>query len=125
MAQGITGPDAHTAHRSTRGSTRTTHHSTRGAVAPPTLPREERRNRRAGAIADSVATVPSLRRIEGAGVLDAGPPLGVDSPSGLLPLVVLPGENPLGKFAEDSDVAKADGADVQDPALEQTVLFDY
>jgi hypothetical protein len=56
--------------------------------------------------------------------LDAGPPLGVDSPSGLLPSVVLPGKNSLGKFAEDSDVAKADGADVQDPALEPTVLFD-
>ena len=115
MAQGITDPDAHTAHRSARGSTRTTRHSTRGAVALSTLPREERHNRRAGTIADSVATatMPSLRRIEGAVVLHAGPPLGVDSPSGLLPVVVLPGKKLLVKITKDSDAAKAGHNDIE------------
>ena len=79
--------DGH-AQTGTRGSTRAaTRQNTRESVAPPISPRDERRQRRASALASSRAatatttttdapaaatatTVPSLRRIEDAGVLE-------------------------------------------------------
>ncbi len=107
---------AQTAHYGTRGSTRTaTRQSTRGSVAPPISPCDKRCHRRASALASSRAataatttsdaptaatatTVPSLRRIKGAGVLDgAAPVCDVDSLT-----AVLPGTSSLGKIAEDS-----------------------
>jgi hypothetical protein len=98
-------------------------------VAPPTSPREGRRYRRAGALADSggaaaaatttssptataAATVPSLRRIEGAGVFDsAAPPHSVDSLT-----AVLPGPSSLGKIAEDSGAGIVDAGTLIIPA---------
>ena len=130
VAQGYTDCDAQTAHYGTRGSVRAaTRQSTRGSVAPPTSPREGRRYRRAGALADSggaaaaatttssptataAATVPSLRRIEGAGVFDsAAPPHSVDSLT-----AVLPGPSSLGKIAEDSGAGIVDAGTLIIPA---------
>ena len=128
VAQEAADGDAQTGHYGTRGSSRTTRPSTRGFVAPPTSPREERRSRRAGALADSgattaaatttsptaavAATVPSLRRIEGAGVFDsAAPPHSVDSLT-----AVLPGPSSLGKIAEDSGAGIVDAHTLIIPA---------
>ena len=120
VAQGATDRDAQTAHNGTRGS--------RGSVAPPTSPREERRYRRAGALADSgaataattttsaptAATVPSLCRIEGAGVSDAAvPPHSVDSLA-----AVLLGPSSQGKIAEHTGAGIVDSGTVIIPAAD-------
>ena len=88
VSQGNTDGHAQTAHYGTRGSTRAaTRQNTRESVAPPISPRDERRHKRASALASSRAataatttsdaptaatatTVPSLRRIAGAGVFE-------------------------------------------------------
>jgi len=98
VSQGNTDGHAQTAHYGTRGSTRAaTRQNTRESVAPPISPRDERRHKRASALASSRAataatttsdaptsdaptaatatTVPSLRRIAGAGVFEGATPV--------------------------------------------------
>ena len=93
VLQGNTDGHAQTAHYGTRGSTRAaTRQNTRESVAPPISPRDERRHKRASALASSRAataatttsdaptaatatTVPSLRRIAGAGVFEGATPV--------------------------------------------------